>query len=103
MHINGAASMKKLLLASAVISSWLMAFTLSLDVLVIVAFTSGLSVTTLPIKAFSATRLGVSAEIKVFNAIVIGIVPVGVITAWLISKCGLVRRQFDENVEVQTV
>ena len=49
------------IIAPAVISGWLLAFTLSLDDLVIASFTSGPSATTLPIKIFSAVRLGVSA------------------------------------------
>ena len=46
------------IIAPAVISGWLLAFTLSLDDLVIASFTSGPSATTLPIKIFSAVRLG---------------------------------------------
>ena len=52
------------IIAPAVISGWLLAFTLSLDDLVIASFTSGPSSTTLPIKIFSAVRLGVSPEIN---------------------------------------
>ena len=48
------------IIAPAVISGWLLAFTLSLDDLVIASFTAGPSSTTLPIKIFSAVRLGVS-------------------------------------------
>jgi len=48
------------IIAPAVIAGWLLAFTLSLDDLVIASFTAGPSATTLPIKIFSSVRLGVS-------------------------------------------
>ncbi|MCV6585697.1 MAG: ABC transporter permease subunit, partial [Marinibacterium sp.] len=59
------------IIAPAVISGWLLAFTLSLDDLVIASFTSGPSATTLPIKIFSAVRLGVSPEINALSTIMI--------------------------------
>ena len=84
-------------IAPAVIAGWLLAFTLSLDDLVIASFTSGPSATTLPIKIFSAVRLGVSPEINALSTILIGTVTVGVIAASLISKRAAVRRQRDEQ------
>ena len=85
------------IIAPAVISGWLLGFTLSLDDLVIASFTSGPSSTTLPIKIFSAVRLGVSPEINALSAILIGIVTVGVITASLLSKRAISRRIAEEN------
>ena len=85
------------IIAPAVISGWLLAFTLSLDDLVIASFTAGPASTTLPIKIFSAVRLGVSPEINALSTIMIAIVTVGVITASLISKRNLVRQQRDEQ------
>jgi putrescine transport system permease protein len=85
------------IIAPAVISGWLLAFTLSLDDLVIASFTSGPSSTTLPIKIFSAVRLGVSPEINALSTIMIGIVTIGVITASLASKRAVVKRQRDEQ------
>ncbi len=84
------------IIAPAVISGWLLAFTLSLDDLVIASFTAGPSATTLPIKIFSSVRLGVSPEINALSTIIIGIVTVGVITASIISKQQIVRRQREE-------
>jgi putrescine transport system permease protein len=89
------------MIAPAVISGWLLAFTLSLDDLVIASFTSGPSSTTLPIKIFSAVRLGVSPEINALSTIMIGIVTVGVITASLINKRNVVQRQRDEQAAEQ--
>jgi len=70
------------IIAPSVIAGWLLAFSLSLDDLVIASFTSGPSATTLPIKIFSAVRLGVSPEINALSTIMIAIVTVGVITGW---------------------
>lgn len=84
------------IITPAVISGWLLAFTLSLDDLVIASFTSGPSSTTLPIKIFSAVRLGVSPEINALSTIMISIVAVGVITASLISKRSISRKRREE-------
>ena len=85
------------IIAPAVISGWLLAFTLSLDDLVIASFTAGPSATTLPIKIFSAVRLGVSPEINALSTIMITIVAVGVISASIISKRASVKQQQDEQ------
>ncbi|MCI2395179.1 ABC transporter permease [Aliiroseovarius sediminis] len=85
----------------AVVSGWLLAFTLSLDDLVIASFTSGPSSTTLPIKIFSAVRLGVSPEINALSTIMIGLVTVGVIGASLTSKRSIAKRQKDEQEAIQ--
>ncbi|MEC7258446.1 MAG: ABC transporter permease subunit [Pseudomonadota bacterium] len=85
------------IIAPAVISGWLLAFTLSLDDLVIASFTTGPSATTLPIKIFSAVRLGVSPEINALSTIMIGIVTVGVITASLVSNQAMVRQRREEQ------
>lgn len=86
------------IIAPAVISGWLLAFTLSLDDLVIASFTTGPSATTLPIKVFSAVRLGVSPEINALSTIMIAIVTIGVITASLITKQAAVRQARDERM-----
>jgi putrescine transport system permease protein len=89
------------IIAPAVISGWLLAFTLSLDDLVIASFTAGPSSTTLPIKIFSAVRLGVSPEINALSTIMIGIVTIGVVTFSLISKRNALLREKEERAAVQ--
>jgi putrescine transport system permease protein len=89
------------MIAPAVISGWLLAFTLSLDDLVIASFTSGPSSTTLPIKIFSAVRLGVNPEINALSTIMIGIVTVGVISASLLSRRMVAMRIADETTARQ--
>ncbi|NKW78439.1 ABC transporter permease subunit [Rhodobacteraceae bacterium R_SAG7] len=90
------------IIAPAVVSGWLLAFTLSLDDLVIASFTTGPAATTLPIKIFSAVRLGVSPEINALSTIMIAIVTVGVISASLVSKRALVKQRHEEQEAVRT-
>ena len=74
------------LLMPAVIAGWLLAFTLSLDDLVIASFTSGPGATTLPMRIYSAVRLGVTPEINAVCTILIAFVTAGVIAASLAGK-----------------
>ena len=85
------------IIAPAVLSGWLLAFTLSLDDLVIASFASGPSSTTLPIKIYSAVRLGVSPEINALSTIMIGIVTIGVVTASIMTKRAAVKQMRDEQ------
>ncbi|GGX38507.1 putrescine ABC transporter permease PotI [Tateyamaria omphalii] len=91
------------IIAPAVVSGWLLAFTLSLDDLVIASFTSGPSATTLPMKIWSSVRLGVSPEINALSSILIGLVTLGVIAASLASKQAAVRAKRDEQAAVRAV
>ena len=71
----------------AMISGWLLAFTLSLDDLVISSLVSGPGATTLPMLIFSKVRLGVSPDINALATILILMVTVGVcIAAWIINR-----------------
>lgn len=65
----------------ALISGWLLAFTLSLDDLVITSFVAGPGSSTLPMVVFSKVRLGVSPDINALATIMIGIVATGVVIA----------------------
>lgn len=81
----------------AVVSGWMLAFTLSLDDLVIANFTSGPGATTLPMKIYSQVRLGVTPEINAVCTVLIAFVTVGVIAASLVNKRREVQRQRDEQ------
>lgn len=74
------------IIAPAVISAWLLAFTLSLDDLVIASFTTGPGATTLPIKIYSQVRLGVTPEINAVSSIMIGVVALGVLAASYVTR-----------------
>src|SRR5690606_27157157 len=73
------------IIAPALISGWLLAFTLSLDDLVIASFVSGPGSSTLPMVIFSKIRLGVSPDVNALATIIIGIVFIGVATATLLQ------------------
>ncbi len=74
------------LIAPAIASGWMLAFTLSLDDLVIASFTTGPGATTLPIRIYSEVRLGVKPEINAVCTIMIAVVAVVVVAASLASK-----------------
>ncbi len=82
----------------AVIAGWLLAFTLSLDDLVIASFTAGPSSTTLPIKIYSSVRLGVSPEINALSTIMIAIVTFGVLSVSIYSKRVIERQKREEQL-----
>ena len=75
------------LIAPAMISGWLLSFTMSLDDVILASFVSGPGSTTLPLVIFSKVKLGVSPDINALATIIIGIVTVGVFMAgWLMNK-----------------
>jgi putrescine transport system permease protein len=80
-----------------VIAGWMLAFTLSLDDLVIASFTTGPGATTLPMKIYSQVRLGVTPEINAVCTILVGLVTVGVIAASIATKRQQVQRERDER------
>ncbi|MER0237558.1 ABC transporter permease subunit [Fulvimarina sp. MAC8] len=82
----------------AVAAGWLLAFTLSLDDLVVASFTTGPAATTLPMKIYSAVRLGVTPEINAVCTILIAIVTAGVLIATLVNKRREVRRARESEV-----
>src|SRR5215216_921571 len=71
------------LIAPAVAAGWMLAFTLSLDDLVIASFTTGPGATTLPLRIYSEVRLGVKPEINAVCTLMITIVALVVTTASL--------------------
>jgi len=85
------------LILPAVVAGWMLAFTLSLDDLVIASFTTGPGATTLPIKIYSQVRLGVTPEINAACTILIALVTIGVIIASISTKRQEIQRQRDER------
>lgn len=69
------------MIAPALVSGWLLSFTLSLDDLVIASFVSGPGASTLPMVIFSKVRLGVSPDINALATIIIVLVAIGVVIA----------------------
>jgi putrescine transport system permease protein len=75
------------LILPALISGWLLAFTLSFDDLVIASFVAGPGNSTLPMIIYSKVRLGVSPDINALATIMISIVALGVLVAiWNIKR-----------------
>ena len=78
------------LIAPAIAAGFLLAFSLSLDDLVIASFTTGPGATTLPIRIYSEVRLGVKPEINAVCTILITVVAVAVVAAsWLTRRSDL--------------
>jgi putrescine transport system permease protein len=74
------------LIAPAIASGFVLAFTLSLDDLILASFTTGPGATTLPIRIYSEIRLGVKPEINAVCTILIAVVAIGLVTASLTAK-----------------
>jgi len=72
-------------IAPAVAAAWMLAFTLSLDDLVIASFTSGPGATTLPMRIYSQVRLGVSPEINAVCTLLIGAAALAVVVQQVLS------------------
>lgn len=76
------------LIAPALISGWLLAFTMSLDDLVISSFVSGPGSSTLPMVVFSMVRRGLSPEINALATLFIAAIGVGIIASVSIARRG---------------
>ena len=85
------------LILPGVVAGWMLAFTLSLDDLVIASFTTGPGATTLPIKIYSMVRLGVTPEINAISTILISVIAVGVIVASVLSHRSQVEKEKAER------
>jgi putrescine transport system permease protein len=81
------------LIAPAMVAGWLLAFTLSLDDLVLASFVSGPGGSTLPMLIFSKVKLGVTPDINALATVVIVLISLGVLAAWALT--GRSRRQLD--------
>jgi putrescine transport system permease protein len=79
------------LIAPSISAGFLLAFTLSLDDLVIASFNTCHGATTFPLRIYSQVRLGVSPEINAASTLLIGIVALGVTAATIVSKRSVLR------------
>ena len=90
------------IIAPAIVSGWLLAFTLSLDDLVIASFTAGPSTNTLPMMIFSKVRLGVTPEINALATLMVGVVTVFVVAAGILMARQEKARQRDAQMAAAT-
>jgi putrescine transport system permease protein len=85
------------LIAPALAAGWLLAFTLSLDDLVIASFTSGPGASTLPMVVYSSVRLGVSPEINALATVLVVLVTLGIIVAGIVMHRRAARETAGEG------
>jgi putrescine transport system permease protein len=86
------------LIVPALVSGWLLAFTLSWDDVVISQFVSGPGSSTLPMEIFSRVRRGVSPDINALATIMVLIVATGVVASTLWMKRQERRRLLEEQM-----
>jgi putrescine transport system permease protein len=89
------------IITPALISAWLLSFTLSVDDLVISSFVSGPASTTLPMKVFSSVRLGVSPKINALATLLILAVSMAALVGWWLMARDEKRRQRDMQMALQ--
>lgn len=82
-------------IAPALVSGWLLAFTISLDDVVISSFTTGPGSTTLPLLIWSKVKLGVTPDINALATVIIVTVGIGVAIAAIILNRAEARRERD--------
>lgn len=86
------------IIAPALVSSWLLSFTLSLDDLVISSFVSGPGASTLPMVIYSKVKLGVSPDVNALASLIICAVGICVIAAGYFMRRAERQRQLDMQV-----
>lgn len=82
-------------ISPAILAGWLLAFTISLDDVVITSFTTGPGYTTLPILIWSKVKLGVTPDINALATITVSVVGLGVLVAGIALNRAERRRQRD--------
>jgi putrescine transport system permease protein len=85
-------------IAPALVSSWLLSFTLSLDDLVISSFVSGPGASTLPMVIFSKVKLGISPDVNALASLIICLVGIGVLIAGYLMRSTERRRVLDAQM-----
>lgn len=89
------------IITPAMVSGWLLAFTLSLDDLVIASFVAGPGSNTLPMVIFSKLKRGVTPDVNALATIIIVLVSIGVIAAWWIMRRNEQRRVQEIQLSTQ--
>jgi putrescine transport system permease protein len=85
-------------ISPAVLSGWLLAFTISLDDVVITSFTTGPGSTTLPLLIWSKVKLGVTPDINALATLMVLAVGLGVVVAGIVMNRAEARRLADERL-----
>lgn len=87
-------------ISPAIMAGWLLAFTISIDDVVITYFTTGPGGTTLPILIWSKVKLGVTPDVNALATIIITIVGLGVVAAGILMQRADARRERDIQMAV---
>jgi len=90
------------IISPAILSGWLLAFTISLDEVVVTSFVTGPGTTTLPILIWSKVKLGVTPDINALATIIVAVVAVGVLIGWAILTRSDRRRRRDMRLAEQS-
>jgi putrescine transport system permease protein len=88
-------------ISPAILSGWLLAFTISLDDVVITSFTTGPGSTTLPLLIWSKVKLGVTPDVNALATLIVLVVGIGVATAGVVLNRAEKRRLRDERLAYQ--
>lgn len=88
------------IIAPAMISGWLLAFTLSLDDVVITSLTNGPGTTTLPIYIWGKVKLGVTPDINALATIIVVVVGIGVAIAGFLMHRAEKQRERDIQMAI---
>ncbi|PWC78501.1 ABC transporter permease subunit [Azospirillum sp. TSH64] len=89
------------LIAPALVAGWLLAFTLSLDDVVVASFVSGPGSTTLPMVIFSSVKFGISPQINALATLMVLVVAAGIFVASIVMARQERQRKRDEQMAIQ--
>jgi putrescine transport system permease protein len=89
------------IIAPALVAGWLLAFTLSLDDVVVASFVSGPGSTTLPMVIFSSVKFGISPQINALATLMILVVATGIFVASIVMARQDRQRKRDEQMAIQ--
>jgi putrescine transport system permease protein len=88
------------IISPAILSGWLLAFTISLDDVVITSFTTGPGYTTLPMLIWSKVKLGVTPDINALASVIVAVVAVGVAISAIVLTRADKRRERDIQMAI---
>ncbi len=89
------------IIAPALVAGWLLAFTLSLDDVVVASFVSGPGSTTLPMVIFSSVKFGISPQINALATLMVLVVATGIFVASVVMARQDRQRKRDEQMAIQ--
>lgn len=89
------------IIAPSLVAGWLLAFTLSLDDVVVASFVAGPSSTTLPMRVFASVRMGIKPEINALATLMVLAVSVVAVAGWYVAARAEKQRVRDQQMALQ--